>query len=150
MLKEAREKGLSPAVILLTHTHPDHIEDLAKLKAATGANAWVCELEAIDGAESFKAGKAFSVGGLTIETRQTSGHSRGGITYFISGLAKPIAVVGDSIFASSMGGGMVSYDDAVRNNRQQILTLPDETIICPGHGPLTTVGEEKMNNPFFT
>lgn len=149
MLNAAREKGLSPALILLTHTHPDHIEDLAKLKSATGAKAWVCELEAIDGAESFKAGKSFAAGALKIETRQTSGHSRGGITYFITGLAKPVAIVGDSIFASSMGGGMISYDDAIRNNRQQILTLPDETILCPGHGPMTTVGEEKANNPFF-
>ena len=48
-----------------------------------------------------------------------------------------------------MGGGNVSYEDAVRNNREKILTLPDETIICPGHGPLTTVGKEKRDNPFF-
>ena len=60
------------------------------------------------------------------------------------------AVVGDSIFAGSMGGGMVSYADALKNNKEQILTLPDETVIAPGHGPLTTVGEEKRNNPFFT
>jgi len=48
-----------------------------------------------------------------------------------------------------MGGGNVSYDDALRNNLEKILTLPDETIICPGHGPMTTVGEEKQHNPFF-
>ena len=84
-----------------------------------------------------------------METRLTSGHSAGGVTYFIRGLARPVAIVGDSIFAGSMGGGMVSYADALRNNREQILTLPDETIICPGHGPLTTVGEQKAANPFF-
>jgi hydroxyacylglutathione hydrolase len=48
-----------------------------------------------------------------------------------------------------MGGGSVSYTDALRNNREKILTLPDDTILCPGHGPLTTVGEEKIHNPFF-
>jgi hydroxyacylglutathione hydrolase len=48
-----------------------------------------------------------------------------------------------------MGGGNVSYRDALRNNLEKILTLPDETIICPGHGPMTTVGEEKAHNPFF-
>jgi glyoxylase-like metal-dependent hydrolase (beta-lactamase superfamily II) len=48
-----------------------------------------------------------------------------------------------------MGGGNVSYDAALRNNLEKILTLPDETIICPGHGPMTTVGEEKQHNPFF-
>jgi hypothetical protein len=53
------------------------------------------------------------------------------------------------MFAGSMGGGMVSYADAVRNNREQVLTLPDATILCSGHGPLTTVGEQKTANPFF-
>ena len=71
------------------------------------------------------------------------------MTYFVTGLAHPLAVVGDSIFAGSMGGGNVSYKDAVSNNLNKILTLPDETIICPGHGPLTTVAEEKEHNPFF-
>ena len=150
MVKTVQENGLRPELVLLTHTHPDHVADLAKLKSATGAKAWVCELEAIVSAETFRAGEKFSAGTLQIETRQTSGHSRGGITYVVSGLARPIAVVGDSIFASSMGGGNVSYEDALRNNREQILSLPDNTILCPGHGPMTTVGEEKMHNPFFT
>ena len=67
----------------------------------------------------------------------------------VSGLNHPVAVVGDSLFAGSMGGGAVSYQDALRNNREKILTLPDETIVCPGHGPLTTVGLEKKHHPFF-
>jgi glyoxylase-like metal-dependent hydrolase (beta-lactamase superfamily II) len=58
-------------------------------------------------------------------------------------------VVGDAIFAGSMGGGLVSYADALANNRKSIFTLPDDTVICPGHGPLTTVGEEKQHNPFY-
>ncbi len=73
----------------------------------------------------------------------------GGTTYVISGLAAPVAVVGDALFAGSMGGGMISYDDALKNNREKIMTLPDETILCPGHGPMTTVAEEKRHNPFF-
>jgi glyoxylase-like metal-dependent hydrolase (beta-lactamase superfamily II) len=48
-----------------------------------------------------------------------------------------------------MGGGMISYAEALENNRRKILTLPDQTVLCPGHGPLTTVGEEKQHNPFF-
>ena len=67
----------------------------------------------------------------------------------VNGLARPIAIVGDSLFAGSMGGGTVSYPDAVQNNLAKILTLPDDTIICPGHGPMTSVGEEKKHNPFF-
>jgi hydroxyacylglutathione hydrolase len=140
---------LAVKLILLTHTHVDHVADLVRLKAATGARVYVSELEAIAGAETFSEGRAFQAGRLEIETRQTSGHSAGGITYVLSGLAKPVAVVGDSLFAGSMGGGAVSYTDALRNNRSKILTLPNETVLCPGHGPLTTVGEEKRHNPFF-
>ena len=75
--------------------------------------------------------------------------SIGGLTYQITGLEKPVAIVGDAIFAGSMGGGMVSYKNALRTNKEKVMTLPDETIICPGHGPVTTVGEERENNPFF-
>ena len=149
MAKFATARQIKIQLILLTHTHPDHIADLARLKQATQAAAFVCKLEAIDGAETFDAGKKFTVGSLHIETRQTKGHSRGGITYVISGLPLRIAVVGDAMFASSMGGGGVSYGDALSTNRQNILTLPDDTILCPGHGPLTTVGQEKVHNPFF-
>ena len=48
-----------------------------------------------------------------------------------------------------MGGGGVSYEEAIKNNLEKILSLPDDTIVCPGHGPMTTVGEEKLHNPFF-
>lgn len=150
ILKLATGKNLKIALILLTHTHPDHIAALDRLKNETGAKAHVCKLEPTDGAETFEAGKTFKVGGLTIETRQTTGHSRGGITFVIAGLARPVAVVGDAMFAGSMGGGMISYEDALRNNREKILTLPDNTVLCPGHGPLTTVGEQKQHNPFYT
>jgi hydroxyacylglutathione hydrolase len=149
MLDFARSNDLSIKLILLTHTHPDHIADLAKITAATGATAYVGELEPNPGAEPFPEGRMFKVGGLKIETRLTTGHCVGGITYVISGLARPVAVVGDAIFAGSMGGGGISYADALSNNRKKIFTLPDDTVLCPGHGPLTTVGEEKGHNPFY-
>ena len=150
MLDFAREKGLHIRLILLTHTHIDHVVDLERLRGETGASAWVCELENFEGmAETFREGKTFTVGRLTIDTRQTSGHAAGGITFVVKGLAAPVAIVGDAIFASSMGGGLISYPEALENNRRKIFTLPDETILCPGHGPLTTVGEEKEHNPFY-
>ncbi len=65
------------------------------------------------------------------------------------GLARPVAIVGDAIFAGSMGGGKVSYADALATNRKEIFSLPDDTIIAPGHGPMTSVGEEKARNPFY-
>ncbi len=141
-------ENLSLKYILLTHTHGDHIFDLDRLKEKTGAPAFVGEREPIDGAESFPAGQTFEVGSFRIQTRLTWGHSRGGITFLVP-LAKPVAVVGDAMFAGSMGGGAVSYAAALCTNREHILSRPDETIIAPGHGPLTTVGEQKIHNPFF-
>jgi hydroxyacylglutathione hydrolase len=149
MLNCIEKKGLRVKLILLTHAHPDHVADLGRLTRTTGAPVYISELEAEGAMEAISEGKHFRAGALEIETRLTSGHSPGGMTYVVTGLSRPVAVVGDSLFAGSMGGGNVSYEDALRNNREKILTLPDETIVCPGHGPLTTVGKEKRENPFF-
>jgi hydroxyacylglutathione hydrolase len=149
MLDFAKSNQLSIKLVLLTHTHGDHIADLATITAASGAKAWVGELEPNPGAEPFPEGRMFKVGDLKIETRLTAGHCVGGITYVISGLARSVAVVGDAVFAGSMGGGGISYADALSNNRTKIFTLSDDTVLCPGHGPLTTVGEEKRHNPFY-
>jgi hydroxyacylglutathione hydrolase len=149
MLKLAKERGLTIKLVLLTHTHPDHIADLPRLKKDTGAPAYVSSLEPTSGAATFSPGKTFQLGAIKIETQQTSGHSKGGITYVLNGLERPVAVVGDALFAGSMGGGMISWDDALTNNRKHIFSLPDDTVICPGHGPLTTVREEKRHNPFY-
>jgi hydroxyacylglutathione hydrolase len=149
MLEYLKTHNLIVELILLTHTHVDHIADLKTLKGATGAGVWVGEHEQFAEAQPFAAGKTFHVGGLKIESRQTSGHARGGITYVVSGLARKVAVVGDALFACSMGGGMISYEEALRTNRKEIFSLPDDTVVCPGHGPLTTVGEQKKHNPFY-
>jgi glyoxylase-like metal-dependent hydrolase (beta-lactamase superfamily II) len=149
MLKCVGDEKLNVQFILLTHAHPDHIEDLNRLRKITGAPVFISDRESAPGAQSFAEGKHFQVGNLQIETRLTWGHSPGGTTFVINGLAHPVAIVGDSLFAGSMGGGSVSYEHAVKNNLEKILTLPDDTIICPGHGPMTTVGEEKRHNPFF-
>lgn len=149
ILQSLDEKKLTTKLILLTHGHPDHVADLHRLKKATGAPVYISELEPEPGVETITEGKRFRIGSLEIEARLTSGHSPGGMTFVVRGLSRPVAIVGDSLFASSMGGGNVSYQEALRNNRDKILTLPDETIVCPGHGPLTTVGKEKRENPFF-
>jgi glyoxylase-like metal-dependent hydrolase (beta-lactamase superfamily II) len=150
MLRAAKRHKLDVQLILLTHAHPDHIADLPALREETGADVFTPAREPVPGAEPIDEGKEFRLENLQIDTRLTWGHSPGGMTYVVTGLARPIAVVGDSLFAGSMGGGNVSYRDALQTNLEKILTLPDETIICPGHGPMTTVGEEKQHNPFFT
>jgi len=149
IVRFANQEKLSVKLILLTHAHSDHVADLPRLREETGGQVFAPARESVPGAELIDEGKRFRLGKLEIDTRLTWGHSRGGMTYVVTGLARPIAVVGDSLFAGSMGGGNVSYNDALRNNLEKILTLPDETIICPGHGPMTTVGEEKIHNPFF-
>ncbi len=149
MLARITSEKLQVKLILLTHAHPDHIEDLAKLQRETGAPTFLSARESAEGAEAIEEGRRFECGALRIESRLTWGHSRGGMTFFVEGLARPLAIVGDSMFAASMGGGAVAYDEALKNNREKILTLPEETIVCPGHGPLTTVGKEKRENPFF-
>ena len=149
ILDRVKRDKLTVKLSLLTHAHPDHIADLSRLKTQTGAPVYISEREAAFGAETISEGHEFNVGNLNVKALLTWGHSRGGMTFFVTGLARPIAVVGDSIFAGSMGGGNISYKEALKNNVEKILTLPDETIICPGHGPMTTVGEEKAHNPFF-
>ncbi|HLW34426.1 MAG TPA: MBL fold metallo-hydrolase [Chthoniobacterales bacterium] len=149
MMKLATRENLSIEMILLTHAHPDHVADLPRLREETGAQIYAPAREPVPGAENIDEGKHFTLGKLDIEARSTWGHSPGGITFVVTGLVRPVAVVGDSMFAGSMGGGTVSYNDAVQNNLEKILTLPDDTIICPGHGPMTSVGEEKKHNPFF-
>jgi hydroxyacylglutathione hydrolase len=149
LLEKSKSLGLTIKLILLTHAHPDHVADLNRLAEATGAPVYLSEHERAPGAEPIEEGQNFTAGGLTIESFLTSGHSPGGMTFFIRGLDQPVAIVGDSLFAGSMGGGNVSYEDAVRNNLEKILTLPNDTILCPGHGPLTTVAEEKKHNAFF-
>jgi len=148
-LRFAKRHKLDVQLILLTHAHPDHVADLPSLREETGADVFTPAREPVPGAEPIDEGKKFRLGNLQIDTRLTWGHSPGGVTYVVTGLTRPIAIVGDSLFAGSMGGGNVSYRDALQNNLEKILTLPDETIICPGHGPMTTVGEEKQHNPFF-
>ena len=149
MLKHSQESGLTIKLILLTHAHPDHVADLDRLAHTTGAPVYLSSRENASGAQAIEEGRAFTVGKLEIESRLTWGHSPGGMTFVVRGLTRPVAIVGDSLFAGSMGGGNVSYEDAVRNNLEKILTLPNETILGPGHGPMTTVGEEKRHNPFF-
>ena len=144
------EEKLKVDAIFLTHTHRDHIACLDDLLSQVkNSKVYVHQLELFDDCEPIEEGFKYSIDSISLVAKHTHGHSVGGLTYVIDGLEKPVAVVGDAIFAGSMGGGMISYEDALQNNREKIMVLPDNTILCPGHGPLTTVAEEKANNPFF-
>lgn len=146
----AAEK-LKVLYIFLTHTHDDHVAALGPLAAATGAQVWASEREPADfpGARTFRENAHFHMGDLAIKTLSTWGHSPGQTTYYITGLSRPLAIVGDSLFASSMGGSQTHYADQKKNDVRKILTLPSDTVLACGHGPLTSVAQEKLHNPFF-
>ena len=151
MLDLVHAEKLALRYLFLTHTHKDHIADLGTLAAATQAEVWSSELEPVDhpGAKTFKENVHFHVGSLAIKTLFTNGHSPGLTTYYVTGLSWPLAVVGDAIFASSMGGSPTHFTDQFRHNKEKILTLPRDTVLAPGHGPLTTLAQEKQHNPFY-
>ena len=154
LIKFVESKQLVVHSIYLTHTHGDHIAKLPQLiETFPGATTYVHRLEesGLRGieAETIDQGHIGAIGNLALLALHTHGHSAGGTTYLITGLERPVAIVGDSLFAGSMGGGKISFRDALANNREKILTLPDDTILCPGHGPLSSVSEEKAHNPFF-
>lgn len=149
-LQSVADLGLELKTLFITHSHIDHIIDREKVTAAhPDVRVLVNAKEPVAGAERFAAGDTFSIGTLRVTTRSTWGHSPAGTTYVVNGLARPVAVVGDALFAQSMGGGVISFKDALATNRAEIFTLEDQSVVCPGHGPMTSVGEEKAHNPFF-
>ena len=151
MLDVIAAERLKLRYIFLTHTHPDHVADLPALAGATGAEVWASELEPSShpGAKTFPENAHFHVGGLAVKTLLTSGHSPGLTTFYVTGLSWPLAVVGDALFASSMGGSATRFAEQVRNNKEKILALPRDTVVAPGHGPLTTLAQERIHNPFI-
>jgi glyoxylase-like metal-dependent hydrolase (beta-lactamase superfamily II) len=151
MLDTIHAEKLDLQYLFLTHTHEDHVADLTKLVASTKAEVWAHEIEPapIATGRTFKENVHFHVGPLSIKTLLTSGHSPGMTTYYITGLSWPLAVVGDAIFSGSMGGSATAFEEQLRNNKDKIYTLPRDTVLACGHGPLSTVGQERQHNPFF-
>lgn len=150
VLEILSSEGLTLTRVLLTHTHPDHVAALDQLQERfPDIPVSVHSSERTSGMLSIDVGTSIALGNLSIEVRQTSGHSPGGLTYVINGLKRPVAIVGDALFARSAGGAPRNWESALQQIERNIFSLPDSTVVCPGHGPMTTVGEEKEHNPLF-
>lgn len=138
--------------IFITHSHADHVAGLAELRRRFPSARVHTGSAQAPADHRLKTGERFAVGSLTIEHRATPGHAEDGVTYLITGWpggAPAVAVVGDAIFSGSMGGARDQLALARSKVREEILSLPEATLICPGHGPLTTVGQELAHNPWF-
>lgn len=161
ILAEIKKEKIRLVAICITHTHADHVGGVDQVHAATGASIYLHADEFSGGSRPpqgvtfLKEGMEISVGGFRILHRRSPGHTPGGTTFLIepmNGLEKPVAFVGDALFAGSLGRAQsaATYPVLLRSVREAILSLPKETRLFPGHGPATTVEEEQQHNPFFT
>ena len=146
------ENGLALRHLFLTHTHEDHVAAMGAVRAKFPKLHLHTSAKSAPPQHRNRANDFLQLGSLRLTNRDIPGHAEDGVTYIVGNWpedAPHVALVGDAIFAGSMGRGNQSWELARQKVREQILTLPNETLLCPGHGPLTTVAEEKANNPFF-
>lgn len=174
LVKEIRKNGLKPLAILLTHTHFDHIGAVETVRTTFNVPVWVHEKEVSWLTDPTKNGSAkyselpnyivepplnehiikreqkLKIGSFEFDVVFTPGHSPGSISYLFKEDA--FAIVGDTLFQQSvgrtdlLGGSTKVLLDSIHN---KLLSLPENTIIYPGHGSYTTPGEEMESNPFL-
>ncbi len=164
-------EDVRPSRVVLTHGHCDHLAGVEAVRAARQA-ATVCCPEAdadmlLDAAanlssmfglpvtvaepfQRFAPGQTLTLGETAWQVLDTSGHTPGGVSLYCPDEA--VAFTGDALFAGGIGrtdfpGG--DQDRLLRTIRENLLTLPDETRILPGHGPASTIGRERQGNPFL-
>lgn len=170
VLLTLQRHGLTLKQILITHGHIDHVGGAMKLKAATGAPILMnsndlSQLQLLDQMAawigipspgtvtidaSLEHDSVIKVGDLRAQAIHTPGHTEGSTCIYFPVEKKLIA--GDTLFAGSIGrtdlpGG--NFEKIVRSLHDKLITLPEDTTVIPGHGLVTTIGEEKENNPYL-
>jgi glyoxylase-like metal-dependent hydrolase (beta-lactamase superfamily II) len=146
------EHGVNLKHLFLTHLHQDHVAAMQPLRDRYPKLFLHTNSKTAPPQHRNRPNDFISMGSLRIMNRDTPGHAEEGVTYVIGNWpedAPHVAIVGDTIFAGSVATGFQSTDLLKEKIREQILTLPPDTLICPGHGPMTTVAEERAHNPFF-
>ncbi len=136
-----------PDQVFITHGHRDHtggIRDFVKMGVSVHGPT-------IDHTSPVAPGDSFRYGPLTLTACDLSGHCTPSVGYHIEGLARPVLVTGDALFAGSAGGCATPalYQHALQRLAAVLAPLSDETLLLPGHGPATTLGEERKSNPFL-
>lgn len=166
ILKSVKTADLKVKYIVLTHGHPDHFAALAELKKATGAqvlvhreDAEILELPPVvffgatfpqppPADRQLEDGETIELGDLKLRVIHTPGHTPGGICL----LANNVLFSGDTLFNNGIGrydlpGG--NLEKLMDSLHRKVLTLPEKTVVYPGHGPETTIGDEKRSNPYL-
>ncbi|QDU71344.1 MBL fold metallo-hydrolase [Mucisphaera calidilacus] len=170
MLDAVSERGLTPERIVLTHAHVDHIAGLEQARERfpgvpvaiheseteflqrpeLNLSAMLAEpITCTEPEETLTHGQTLTLGEWPFEVRHVPGHSPGGVCLYQP--KSNLAIVGDTLFAGSIGRHDFPTSDGpllLQSIREQLLTLPDETSILPGHGPASTIGTERQTNPF--
>jgi glyoxylase-like metal-dependent hydrolase (beta-lactamase superfamily II) len=175
IVERVAASGLRPVMVLHTHGHVDHAGGTAdlvrRLPGGVPVGLHRAELPLYQGLVMqgrifgleveappppdlwLEDGQRLPIGGLELEVRHTPGHSPGGVCFVVHGGGAPLVIVGDVLFAGSigrtdlMGGAFEVLEESIR---QRLYTLPDETRVVCGHGPDTTIGREKATNPFVS
>jgi glyoxylase-like metal-dependent hydrolase (beta-lactamase superfamily II) len=152
VLRLVDEERVQLKHVFLTHSHTDHVAALPDVQARFPKLLLHTSAKHAPPHHRNRSNDFIHLGSLRITNRDTPGHAEDGVTYIVGNWpedAPAVAIIGDTLFAGSLARGFQSADLLKQKVREQIFTLPPATLLCPGHGPLTTVAEEKAHNPFF-